>query len=58
MSLNGIAPEDVNSLNETQIWSSLYLRKRKNYSKKFNLNVGDLVRISHQKRPFMRGCDE
>lgn len=58
MSLNGIAPEDVNSLNETQIWSSLYLRKRKNYSKKFNLNVGDLVRISHQKRPFMRGYDE
>lgn len=58
MSLNGIAPEDVNSSNETQIWSSLYLRKRKNYSKKFILNVGDLVRISHQKRPFMRGYDE
>lgn len=43
---------------KTWVWSSLYLRKRKNYSKKKNLNVGDLVRIYHQKRPFMRGYDE
>lgn len=54
MSLNGIAPENVNSSNEIRIWSSLYLRKRKNYPKKNNLNVGDLVRICHQKRLFMR----
>lgn len=59
-SLNNIAPQDVNSNNESDIWAYMYLKpstartlkkevKRKRPRHVYGLKMGQLVRISHLK---------
>ena len=48
----GLAPADVNSSNQEQIWLKLYKSRR---YKKPNFKVGDFVRISKTRHPFAKG---
>jgi len=57
-SLNGRAPADINSRNESIVWKEQYIdtiKLPKSFkAKSFKYKVGDLVRISHLKRIFQR----
>ena len=65
-SLNNIAPKDVNETNETDVWAYMYLKpkfvnvKKKKTKRKrlFRFKIGQLVRISHQRRAFIRAYNE
>ena len=61
--LNNIAPIDVNSNNETDIWAYMYLKppkkgKRKTKVTPYHFKPGDLVRLSHKNMVFDRSYDE
>lgn len=70
-SLGGLAPKEVTSDNEADVWAQLYLKK-KNQNKsvnpvkkeknrkniKFRFKVNDLVRLSHLKHIFRRGYNQ
>lgn len=70
-SLGGLAPNEVTSDNEADVWAQLYLKKkiknksinnikkgknRKNI--KFRFKVNDMVRLSHLKYIFRRGYNQ
>ena len=60
-SLNYIAQNDVNKANEADVWAFMYLKKPQHTTKrkpKFQLNIGDLVRISFIKQPFRRAYQD
>ncbi|KAK3107432.1 hypothetical protein FSP39_014484 [Pinctada imbricata] len=59
-SLGYMSPSQINKKNEGKLWSFLYLQKSKSRSKamKYKFKIGDFVRISHAKKPFMRAYDE
>lgn len=70
-SLGGLAPKDVTSENEADIWAQLYLKRKQqnkcaNQSKrgkrrrniKFRFKINDLVRLSHLKHIFRRGYNQ
>jgi len=65
-SLNNIAPKDVNETNEADLWAYMYLKpklmnvkKEKTKRKRlFRFKIGQLVRISHQRRAFIRAYNE
>ena len=49
----GMAPQEVTSQNESQVWQTLYGSKRK--TRKPSLKVGDRVRLSKHVRTFKKG---
>jgi len=54
-SLAGKSPNEINRDNEAITWKRMYVNTAKSLSKnKFTFKVGDLVRISHEKRVFSR----
>ena len=66
-----MAPKDVTSENEADIWAQLYLKRKQqnksaNLSKrgkrrrniKFRFKINDLVRLSHLKHIFRRGYNQ
>jgi hypothetical protein len=63
---NNIAPNDVNETNEADLWAYMYLKpklmnvkKEKTKRKRlFRFKIGQLVRISHQRRAFTRAYNE
>lgn len=70
-SLNNVAPKHVNEQNVANLWAHMYLKpkkKRKPLLKKsqkqrkkntlYKYKIGQLVRISHQRRPFQRAYNE
>jgi hypothetical protein len=65
-SLNNIVPKDVNETNEADMWAYMYLKpKHMNVKKEkmkrkrlFRFKIGQLVRISHQRRAFTRAYNE
>ena len=65
-SLNNIAPKDVNETNEADLWAYMYLKQKLMNVKKektkwkrlFRFNIGQLVRISHQRRAFTCAYNE
>lgn len=56
-SLNYTAPKDVNQSNAADLWvrDNLSTRRHKQH---YKYKIGDLVRISHLKRPFLRAYDQ
>ena len=65
-SLHYLAPKQVSKINEANVWASLYLkttpkskRKSKHVNKSFaKFKKGQLVRVSFQKRPFVKSYDD
>jgi len=65
-SLSNVAPKDVNETNEADLWAYMYLKpklmnvkKEKTKRKRlFRFKIGQLVRISHQRRAFTRAYSE
>ena len=58
-SLNNIAPKNVNSKNEADVWAKMYLKPSKGKKKiLFHFNIGDFVRISHTNAQFQRSYYE
>lgn len=71
-SLNNIAPKDVNEQNVSNVWAYMYLKPQKSKktsdtnAKKFRVQtkrlykykIGQLVRISHQRKVFTRAYNE
>lgn len=62
-SLNYLAPNDVNKENEADVWVHMYLKKTKTkrksktktkYKPPLKFKKGQLVRVSFQKRPFVK----
>ena len=50
----GMAPQDVNTTNDVQVWNTLY-GKRLRRSPKHKFRVGDKVRLSKVRRAFKKG---
>lgn len=59
-SLNGIAPKDVTKENESDIWAYMFLKPKKTRKRitPFTFKIGDLVRLSHENKPFDRSYNE
>lgn len=65
-SLNYTAPKDVNQSNAADLWAHMYLKSDKvrdnlstrRHKQHYKYKIGDLVRISHLKRPFLRAYDQ
>lgn len=54
-SLKGLSPVQINTQNEAKVWKSMYVDTvAPKKIKKYSLNVGDQVRISHLKYTFQR----
>ena len=54
----GMAPDDVNDRNASEVWERLYDDKKKRQKvkrKKAALKVGDKVRLNEKHRPFKKG---
>ena len=54
----GMAPDDVNDRNASDVWERLYgdkKKKKKKKKKKAALKVGDKVRLNKKHRPFKKG---
>ena len=54
----GMAPDDVNDRNASDVWERLYgdkKKKKKKKMKKAALKVGDKVRLNKKHRPFKKG---
>ena len=54
----GMAPNQVNKDNETEIWWRMYWPKTLRKKQPFRFNVGDHVRITHLKNIFTREYDD
>ena len=66
--LNYLAPKDINKDNEADVWAYMFLKKSKSkkastsktskyrpkYKPKIHFKKGQLVRVSYQKRPFVK----
>lgn len=66
-SLNYLAPKDVNKGNEADVWAHMYLQKSKSerrkkskrkYKPPIKFKKGQLVRISFQRKPFVKSYME
>ena len=70
-SLNNIAPKDVNASNAANLWAYMYLKPKKRKEgtsikkgkrtirrRLYKYKIGQLVRISHLRRPFQRVYNE
>ena len=53
-----MASKDVNKDKETQIWINLYEKKTHKRRKRSKFSVGNFVRLSIKKAPFMKRYQE
>ncbi|CAC5426300.1 unnamed protein product [Mytilus coruscus] len=58
--LNNIAPKDVNTNNEADIWAHMYLKPKTSNKglKPYHFKINDLVRIASKNSTFERSYDE
>ncbi|VDI33611.1 Hypothetical predicted protein [Mytilus galloprovincialis] len=58
--LNNIAPKDVNTNNEADIWAHMYLKQKTSNKglKPYHFKMNDLVRIASKNSTFERSYDE